>query len=258
MNSMNKYTIMLVKEKGHAMRFNIRKEVLIFLLTILCISPFIITFLVWQITKFSINNSALIDIAQDLQLRIDVLEAEKERYKTLDDYLADSSVHTLALTSKQIIENDENTNNNANIGIDNNSSGIPANKSSVANEEIVGEHFKKYPDIAFNLGLIKVERVNFNKTRDKNRRSLIFDIRNAEKDNPLNGECRFKLIKGGKIPKEIAVNTLRTTNFRINNYNQMSITLIAQEGEFEAGDIVEFTIVSNNNIIYRQHLPIID
>lgn len=258
MNSMNRYTIMLVKDKGQAMRFNIRKEVLIFLCALLCISPFIIIFLFWQISAFSINNSALIDIAQDLQIRIDVLEAEKERYKTLDDYLADSSIHTLTLTSQQIIENDDNS-TKANPQIkDNTNTGIPANKSPVTNEEFVVDHFIKYPDTPFNLGLIKVERVNFNKTRDKNRRNLIFDIRNAEKNNPLDGECRFILIKGGRNPKNIPLNTMRTTNFKINNYNQMSINLIAHEGEFELGDIVEFTIVSNGNIIYRQNLPIVD
>ncbi len=257
MNSITKYTIILMKEKGQTMRFNMRKEVLFLLLGLAGISPFIIIFLLWQITNFSMNNSALIDIVQDLQIRIDIMEAEKERYKTLDDYLADSN--SLLLTSKQMIENDAIAQTNT---IEQNTlplpASIPPSLVPVTNRDYVDEHFRQYPDTTFNLGLIKVERVNFNKTREKNRRSLIFDIRNTEKDNPLNGECRFTLIKAGRVKKEVAVHTLRTTNFRINNYNQMSITLIAQEGDFEAGDIVEFSIVSNGNIIYCQNLPIVD
>ncbi len=252
---MKKYTVVVMRDKGETLRFTIRKNVVVTVCILAILLPCVAIFGVWSGVSSTLENSLLNKKVRSLQSRVDILEAKEARNENYAAYMNEKSSNVFNNPMRDVIENADSLPAKQQDPMPLQMSEAPVNNDP-ENIEQVRKHLETFDSLPFNLGMLSVEKIDLKPHKDKKRYYISYDLYNSEKRGQVAGSAQYSLLKNGDINNELALRPSRTTEFSINNYKKTNALVSLADTEFEAGDVIKITLITEDNIVFMQLVPI--
>lgn len=270
-------TCMRILKNGTISRFTFNKRTLYYFLLFLILFFIVFAFLIYSLSLLFLENRMLKTEILEQEQYIVTLEAEKKRVENYQLYLEQTNPDTLALIfneNKELTpeQEDQEVDSLENIMSTGTSTDVLTDASedkeqsqsleatseahSIVEEPVALENNSETTEnILFNKGLVKIENFKVDFTSSQNRIDLTFDLYNTKKQNSLEGNCIFTLIKSEENT-EIPLIKRKPTPFLISNLKEMETTLVPEKGSIKKADTLKMEIFVDEALSYTYIYPL--